>query len=154
MDFKPTIKWLIIFILMPLSFIASADTIVSDQESSQIQLTLQQMAIAWNKGNLQAFMHGYENSSSTIYISNAGIVKGYQAIADRYIKHYPNRASMGELSTRTVDFISLSSTDVMVVGSWHINRIVNHHFDDIGGVFSLIFRNNSQGWHIIVDHTC
>ena len=153
MDFEQTIKWFIIFILMLLPFTASANTIVSKYESSQIQLTLQHMAIAWNKGNLQTFMHGYENSSSTIYISNAGIVKGYQAIAARYVKHYPNGASMGNLLH--VHLILFRCHLQRHGGcSWHIKRIVNNHFDDIGGVFSLIFRNNGHGWHIIVDHTC
>jgi ketosteroid isomerase-like protein len=111
--------------------------------------TMQAMTMAWNKGDLNAFVSYYKNSNTSTYVSST-IIVGYKNIAERYRTHYPDRHAMGKLSVSNLRIQLLSPVYAMVIGNWLLRRTGKH---EIGGVFTLLWENTGKGWKIVVDHT-
>lgn len=104
----------------------------------------------WNKGDIETFMQDYWKSDELKFLGKNGIVKGWQATLDRYLKSYPDRATMGQLKfdIKEVDFLSKKSA--WVLGQWHLTRPEK---GDVGGYFTLIFKKIDGKWVIVSDHT-
>ncbi len=105
-------------------------------------------AYDWNHGNLDAFMRGYENAPTTLYISSTKVIRGYAAIRARYASHYGS--SMGVLSFSDVTKRMLGTDYAVVVARWHLAMTNGTH---PAGIFSLVLHRSPSGWHIIDDHT-
>lgn len=102
----------------------------------------------WNKGNVAAFMKGYWESDSLLFIGKS-VSNGYQKTLDNYKKSYPDPAAMGHLDFEFVEFRKLSSEYYFVVGKWHLKRTIG----DVGGAYTLLFRKIKGNWTIVVDHS-
>lgn len=113
-----------------------------------IEAFLDRTAYDWNHGNLDAFMHGYEDAPTTLYISSTKIIHGYAAIRARYAAHYGS--SMGVLSFSDLTKRMLGTDYAVVVAHWHLAMTNGTHPT---GIFSLVLHRSSSGWHIIDDHT-
>jgi hypothetical protein len=113
-----------------------------------IDTFLTQTAYDWNHGNLDAFMHGYENAPTTLYISSTKVIHGYAAIRARYASHYGT--SMGVLSFSDLTKRMLGPDYAVVVAHWHLAMTNGTHPT---GIFSLVLHRSASGWHIIDDHT-
>lgn len=119
--------------------------------SQPIRVSLNTMTTDWNRGDLHAFLNVYNPSTSTIYISSAGqILHGIETINQRFYSQYPNTAKMGHLVNSDVTIQMLSDNYATVEGKWHLTR---HPDEDVGGVFSLLYKKTDQGWKIQLDHT-
>lgn len=104
---------------------------------------------AWNNGDVDEFMEGYWNSPKTEFVGSNGILRGWQAVMDRYHKAYPDKKTMGTLSFSGLEIEVLGKGAALVVGHWELKRENDHP----GGVFTLVFRKFSNGWKIVNDHT-
>jgi hypothetical protein len=113
-----------------------------------IDAFLTQTAYEWNHGHLDAFMRGYENAPTTLYISSTKVIHGYAAIRARYASHYGS--SMGVLSFSDLTKRQLGSDYAVVVAHWHLAMANGTHPT---GIFSLVLHRSPSGWHIIDDHT-
>ena len=51
---------------------------------------------AWNHGDVEGFMSGYEASDATTFVG-ATITHGYQQVLENYHRRYPTREKMGRL---------------------------------------------------------
>jgi ketosteroid isomerase-like protein len=107
---------------------------------------------AWNSGDIKTFMTMYENSPATLYVTNKGVVQGYQAIQQRYLQKYAGKAKMGALSYNNLQIKLLSAQSALVIGQWFLQR-TRDNGGDTGGYFTLLFTKTDQGWKIAVDHT-
>ena len=114
-----------------------------------IRAVLDAQVAAWNRGDVDAFMEGYWKSDSTEFVGANGIVRGWQAVLDRYRKSYPDREAMGTLAFSDVEVSPLCPTAALVTGHFHLQR----EKDQPSGVFTLVFRRFPEGWKIINDHT-
>jgi ketosteroid isomerase-like protein len=112
---------------------------------------LARSASAWNRGDLDAFMTTYENSPQTEYVSSKTIVHGYAAIRARYVGHY-HPGQMGMLSMSDLAVRPLGADYAVATARWHLARPAAKG-GNVSGLFSLVLHRNSQGWHIITDHT-
>jgi ketosteroid isomerase-like protein len=112
------------------------------------QILIRQEA-AWNKGDLKAFMKGYWESDSMLFMGKKGPTYGYQATLNNYLKSYPDTSHMGHFNSQIVQVKKLSPRYYMVIGQWHLTRSIG----DIGGYYSLLFRKIKGHWCIIQDHT-
>jgi hypothetical protein len=77
-------------------------------------------ADAWNRGDLPAFASYYEDSPQTTFMGRE-IVRGTQAIPERYRKSYPNRDAMGTLTFSDVVLIWFAPIIVRMLecsGEW------------------------------------
>lgn len=116
---------------------------------TEIRAVLEAQVKAWNRDDISAFMQGYWKSDKTEFVGSNGILRGWQAVLDRYRKAYPDGRAMGNLSFSSVEITVLSPTAALVLGEWRLDRAADHP----GGVFTLVFRKFPEGWRIINDHT-
>lgn len=120
----------------------------SKDESSVRQLLADQVT-AWNRGDIESFMHGYWHSDSLMFIGSKGVTYGFDNTRERYRKTYDSREKMGVLEFDLLHVLPLAADVYMVVGKWHLTRSVG----DIGGHYTLIFKKIGGKWLIISDHT-
>ncbi len=116
---------------------------------SQIRAVLDEQIRCWNKGDLEAFMKGYWNNDSLMFIGSNGVVYGYQNTLQRYKKSYRDTAQMGKLNFEILHVKRLSPEYYYIVGKWFLRRSVG----DIGGYYNLLFRKIRGSWKIVADHS-
>jgi uncharacterized protein (TIGR02246 family) len=121
----------------------------SDEDSIRQVLTMQETA--WNRGDIDAFMKGYQDSPQTTFIGQK-IAHGYQPILERYRKSYPDKAAMGTLHFSELAIRMLGTDHAVATGRFHLTR-ADAGGGDAGGIFSLVFEKEPEGWQIILDHT-
>ena len=116
-----------------------------------VRRVLDDQVTAWNRGDVRAFMDGYDNSPSTAFVGTT-ITKGHAQVLANYLKRYPTKEKMGTLKFTNLEIRPLGGDYASVVGRWHLMR-TNVAGGDVGGIFTLLFRKTAQGWKIILDHT-
>jgi len=119
------------------------------QPSEKIRAVIQEQQRAWNRGDIDGFMNGYEQARSTTFVSEDSVRRGWETVRDRYRKKYSDRAKMGTLTFSDLEIALLSPDSAFVIGRWKLNRAT----DQPHGRFTLIFRKTSVGWRIVHDHT-
>ena len=107
---------------------------------------------AWNRGDLDAFLEGYEQSDALLFTSGAKIRQGYDETRQKYRERYgESRETMGQLDFEILDVRGLGSCPAaaVVLGRWHLTET-----PEAGeGVFTLILERQDGGWRIVHDHT-
>ena len=117
--------------------------------AAEIQSVLTTQQDAWNRGDIDAFMNGYARSTSTVFVSEDEVGRGWETVRDRYRVKYSDRAKMGTLSFSEIEVTMLSSDAAVVLGRWKLKRAK----DEPHGRFTLIFKRLPEGWRIVHDHT-
>jgi ketosteroid isomerase-like protein len=123
----------------------------SDQETAAIRKVLDDMTVAWNKGDLEKYMTGYWNSPDVEFYAGAGVTKGYQATLDRYIKGYkaPGR-EMGKLDFADTNIQLLCPDTAFVTGRFHL---LMSDGKQPHGIYTLLMKKFPEGWKIVHDHS-
>jgi beta-aspartyl-peptidase (threonine type) len=114
-----------------------------------IRAVLDAQAAAWNRGDLEGYMDGYDRSPKTMFVSGDGASRGWQTVLDRYKKSYDTREKMGTLTFSEVEITIIGPAAALVVGRWRLKR----NQDEPHGRFTLLFRKTKSGWKIVHDHT-
>jgi len=114
-----------------------------------IRAVLDAQRDAWNRGDLEGYMDGYDRSPRTEFVGGDTITRGWQTVLDRYKKNYNSREKMGVLTFSDVEVTMLSRDAALVLGRWHLKRAN----DEPHGTFSLLFRKTKAGWRIVHDHS-
>ncbi len=116
---------------------------------AEVRALLEAQVTAWNRGDPEAFMETYWRGEETAYVSSSGVVRGWQAVFDRYKRVYPDRRTMGTVEFSGVEISLLSRDAALVLGHWQLKN------DGLGrgGVFTLVVRKFPEGWRIVHDHT-
>lgn len=133
------------FFLAPKVSFSQSDIVAKEQ----IKLVLKFQENSWNRGDIAAYMEGYWNSDSLLFIGSKGPTYGWMKTFKNYLESYPNQKSMGKLSFTIHKLDLLSKHQAFVVGQWKVNR----KEDDLRGYFSLLWRKINGEWKIIVDHS-
>ena len=129
----------------------TAQTPNVDETAIKAEITsiLSAQDAAWNAGDIDAFMQDYWKSEDLRFASAGNINRGWQATFDSYVKRYPDKATMGELSFSDLEIKVLSHEYVQVFGHWKLVR----EKDTPGGLFTLLFHKIDGKWLIVSDHT-
>ena len=136
--------------IFPLFFLFLSLTALSQSnDEKEVRKILNTQNDAWNRGDVDAFMVGYWESDSLMFIGSSGITYGYQNTLANYKKRYPDTAAMGKLTFTLIQIRQLSAEYIHVTGKWHLKRTVG----DISGHFTLVFRKIAGKWLIISDHS-
>jgi ketosteroid isomerase-like protein len=114
-----------------------------------VRKVLDDQVEAWNRGDIPGFMKGYWNSENVEFVNTAGVFRGWQNVFDRYMRTYPDKPAMGQLTFSKLEIHVMCADAAYVVGNWSLDR----KSGPIGGVFTLIFRKFPGGWKIVNDHT-
>lgn len=120
-----------------------------EKTMAAIRAVLDAQRDAWNRGDLEGYMQGYDRSDATVFVSGDNVTRGWQTVLDRYKRNYGTREKMGTLTFSDLETKVLSGDAAVVMGRWHLQRAG----DEPHGRFTLIFRRTKNGWKIIHDHT-
>ena len=142
--------WFAILGLVCLSGPAIAQrTTVDSKSKAAIRAVLETQAAAWNRGDVEAYMDGYDRSPNTEFVGGDSITRGWQDVLDRYKKRYDTREKMGTLTFSDLEITVLSEDAALVLGRWRLKRAS----DEPHGTFTVLFRKTKAGWKIVHDHT-
>jgi len=143
-------KWQLVFLLLAASCSQlSKHSEDPKSEEEAIRNVLDAEQIAWNNGDLEAFMKGYWKSDSLEFISFRGISRGWEATLAGYKKGYPDRAAMGTLSYEILKITQLAPLNYVVSAKFHLTRSSG----DLDGIITLIFQRIEGRWVAVYDHT-
>ncbi len=119
------------------------------RDKSAIRAVLNSQAAAWNRGDIEGYMNGYDRSPNTEFVGGDSIARGWQEVLDRYKKRYDTREKMGTLTFSDLEITMLSKNAALVLGRWRLKRAS----DEPHGTFTLLFRKKKNGWKIVHDHS-
>jgi ketosteroid isomerase-like protein len=117
----------------------------------QIRKVLDDQVAAWNRGDIPAFMEGYDKSESTTFVSTT-VTKGHAQVLAGYLKRYPTPEKMGTLRFSDLEIHVLGSDYASVLGRFHLERS-KEAGGEAAGIFTLLFHKTAHGWKVILDHT-
>ncbi|GAA4782449.1 hypothetical protein GCM10023231_07640 [Olivibacter ginsenosidimutans] len=120
-----------------------------EQPIQTIKKVMKKQEDAWNAGDIPKFMETYWKSDSLLFVGQQGPIYGWQGAFNRYQKAYPDRASMGNLQFQLLRIDALSTSCYFVLGNWKLTRTKGN----IGGTFTLLFKEINGQWVIVADHT-
>jgi len=137
------------FHLLALLLILSPIIHAQSSDEKEILAILDRQTAAWNRGDIDAFMVGYWENDSLMYIGKSGVTYGYIPTLLNYKKNYSDTAIMGKLRFTILHVNRLSADHYFVVGKWHLTRSIG----DAGGHYTLLFRKIRGRWMIVSDHS-
>src|SRR5690349_11799128 len=110
---------LFIFLLTPLLTLAQKDS-KNEMSVAAIRAVLDAQAAAWNRGDIDGYMDGYDRSPNTEFVGGDSITRGWQEVFDRYKKRYDTREKMGTLTFSDLEINVLSKDAAVVLGRWRL----------------------------------
>jgi uncharacterized protein (TIGR02246 family) len=120
--------------------------------AAEITAGLHASAEAWNSGDFDGFMEPYLDSPGTTFVGSTGLMRGKDAIEQRYRASYWSEGTPGQ----TLHFVDI---EVQPLGSDHALLLGRYNVHDRDGTlaaegpFSLVYTRTSDGWRIIHDHS-
>lgn len=103
----------------------------------------------WNKGDIEAYMKGYWNSDSLLFIGKRGPKYGWKTTLENYRKSYPDKKAMGFLKFDFLNIEIFSKTEAVVIGKWQLTK----DSETPQGYFSLVLKKIKGEWKIVIDHS-
>jgi uncharacterized protein (TIGR02246 family) len=140
-----------VHIFLALAVMLAASSQAQTAPEAAIHHLLDQQTADWNRGDVEAFMKGYEDSPSTTFVGQT-VQYGYATILERYKKLYTTPAAMGKLAFSHLAIRVLDADYAVATGNFHLERTAAGG-GNADGIFSLLFKRDSSGWKIILDHT-
>jgi ketosteroid isomerase-like protein len=139
---------LLLVAILPIS-LSGQNAAKSKKHEEAIRAVLNAQMDAWNRGDIEGYMDGYDRSTATEFVGGDTITRGWQPVLDRYRKKYDSREKMGTLTYSEVEITILGNDAALVLGRWRLKRAS----DEPHGTFSLLFRRKKAGWRIVHDHS-
>lgn len=140
-------KKLLIFLFSITSLVSCTKRGESDHKN--ILALLETQRRAWNEGDMEGYMQGYEQSDSLVFVGKGGPEYGWKTTLDNYRKAYPNKSAMGFLTFEIKKVKLIGSDHAFVLGAWHLKRAK----DEPQGFFTLLLKKVEGNWKIIADHS-
>ena len=105
---------------------------------------------AWNRGDLEGFLRGYDRSPDIIFTSGAEVRRGFDETRAKYRARYLDGGQeMGALRFEILGVQELGRDGAVVLGRWRLR----HATRPGEGVFTLALLRTREGWRIVHDHT-
>jgi beta-aspartyl-peptidase (threonine type) len=139
-------------LLATLLLLAPARVVVAGDEAAAIRAELEREVRAWNGGDLDGYLDGYERAPTTTMIGRTQLYRGWDAIAAMYRGRFGERRRMGTLTFGELEIRLLAPEYAVAVGRWGLVRGADAG-GPAGGFFTLTLHKSASGWRIILDHT-
>lgn len=139
-------------VLLAVLFALPALLHAASPDETAIRQVLERQQAAWNKGDIKAFMEGYDNSPDTTFVGATGVTRGYQPVLENYLKRYPTRDAMGQLTFSAIEVHMVAPGSAWVFGRFHLKRNAAGGGDKSGS-YTLVFKKTAAGWKAVLDHT-
>ena len=136
-------------VFVALLIIISFSVFSQAKDEIEVRNLLAKQSAAWNRGDIEAFMVGYWENDSLMFIGKSGITYGYKNTLANYKKNYPDTTVMGKLTFTLIQVKQLSPEYFHVTGKYYLNRTIG----DASGHFTLMFRKINGKWVVISDHS-
>ena len=136
-------------IFVALLAIISFSVFSQTKDEKEVRNVLATQNAAWNRGDVDAFMVGYWENDSLMFIGKSGVTYGYKNTLSNYKKNYPDTTTMGKLTFTLIKVKQLSTEYFHVTGKYYLTRTMG----DASGHFTLLFRKINGKWVIISDHS-
>ncbi len=124
-------------------------TLAAAAPADDVRAVLNEQVAAWNRGDLEAFVHSY--SDETLFVGKE-VTRGNRGVLERYQRTYSTREKMGTLTFSDLEVKMLGVDYASVLGRFHLAR-TEAGGGNSSGIFTLLFRKTNGGWKIILDHT-
>lgn len=134
---------MIITLVLQFSFRPSGDP------DTEVKAALDEQVQAWNRGDLEKAMTYYWNDPSMVWISKAGVQKGYQFVLDDFRKEFADRSKMGQYTYEPLYIETLSPDKVYYVFKWKIELNGKRL---MGGVSSQVWKKIRNRWYVTAEH--
>ncbi|PCI35234.1 MAG: DUF4440 domain-containing protein [Flavobacteriaceae bacterium] len=121
----------------------------SVNDIKEITEVLNQSALDWSNGDLEAYMNAYWKSPDLKFIGSRGVTYGWQQTLDNYKKGYPSSDHTGTLTFDLIHVDFLAPEVYSVIGKYHLERPVG----EANGIFTLVFKRIAGKWKIVIDHS-
>ena len=139
-------------ILTLLAFVALTCTLTAQTtQSKAIIAVLNQSAVDWNRGDLDAFATSYKNSPDILFIGHK-ISHGYTQMLATYKAAYPTPEKRGTLTFTQLEAQPLDAHFATATGHFHLDRTPAGG-GNADGFFLLVMENTPTGWKIVRDDT-
>jgi ketosteroid isomerase-like protein len=129
--------------------IFGCDRVGDEKVAGSVRAVMEAQQAAWNSGDIDGFMNGYERAETTTFVSGDELTRGWQTVLDRYKKRYNSREQMGTLTFSDLDIKPIGPSLAVVDGRWKLTRVN----DAPHGRFTLVFRRINDDWRITHDTT-
>jgi len=129
--------------------ISSLSVFCQSGDETEVRNVLAKQNAAWNRGDVEAFMVGYWENDSLMFIGKSGVTYGYKNTLANYKRNYPDTTVMGKLTFTLIQVKQLSPDYFHVTGKYYLTRTIG----DASGHFTLMFRKINGKWVIISDHS-
>ncbi|SFD21153.1 YybH family protein [Pseudoalteromonas denitrificans] len=136
-------KYILLAIILIMSQVSYAKT---DKNDILSIMSMQQNA--WNNGDIKQYMQGYWQSEQLKFIGKNGIKYGWQETLKNYIKSYPDKSSMGQLTFDILE-VNVMQDTAFVLGKWSLKR----KSDNPNGYYTLFWKKINNQWRIVIDHS-
>ena len=120
-----------------------------EQIAGAVRAVMEAQQAAWNRGDIEGFMQGYERAETTTFVSGDQLMRGWQTVLERYKDRYNSREQMGTLTFSELTIRPISPVFAIADGRWQLTRTN----DAPRGRFTLVFRRLNNDWRIIHDTT-
>lgn len=148
-NFAAAIVFAILMLLSLSTSVIAQPSKNPDKAEAAIRAVIEAQAAAWNRGDIEGYMDGYDRSPKTEFVGGDSITRGWQEVFDRYKQRYDSREKMGMLAFSDLEINLLGKDAALVLGRWRLKRAN----DEPHGTFTLLFRKTKSGWKIVHDHT-
>jgi ketosteroid isomerase-like protein len=134
--------------------LVSGACVHADRDRAAIVGVLRAQQDAWNRGDLEAFLRGYDRSPELVFTSGAEIRRGFDETRAQYQARYGAEGAAGASKMGRLDFADLEvrllgRDGAVVLGRWRVSQS-----SEAGeGVFTLALLRTPHGWRIVHDHT-
>ena len=118
-------------------------------QSDLILKLLEDQRQAWNRGDINEYMQGYNQSDSLLFVGKNGPQYGWNNTLENYKKSYPSKSAMGNLSFDIKEIKMISADHAFILGAWHLKR----EKDEPKGYFTLLIKKIKGQWKVITDHS-
>lgn len=126
----------------------------------EIETLLAESAKTWSAGEIEGFCADY--AENALFVSPTGLTEGRQAVQDRYLARYPDRAAMGRLRLEPLRIELIDGPEVSmllderagrvhgasVVARWSLDR---DGLEPLSGLTLIVMRRGPDGWQIVAD---
>ena len=109
-------------VISSLFFVFAINLFAQRSQSDLILKLLEDQRQAWNRGDLNEYMQGYNQSDSLLFVGKSGPQYGWNNTLKNYKKSYPNKSAMGYLSFDIKEIKMISADHAFVLGAWHLKR--------------------------------
>ncbi len=117
------------------------------EDDAAIRIVMAQQEAAWDRGDIPAYMEGY--ADDVCFTSGKGTTCGREAVTSNYLRKYPDKAAMGDLTFGIDELLPAGQGHAWLTGTWQLVRSA----DTLGGGFSLLWKKEGKDWRIIRDHS-